>query len=379
MQWGSRVLRSSSYARSMAVIGVLLAGAQTALGPAQAQTSPILQSLDPAPPSAPFTGSFSYDVPIEVPAFRGLEPKISLSYDSNRGLQVNGRDQGWLGLGWRLGGVSIIERSVAGRGAPDRGTPSFAAGSDDVYVLDGEELYPCAGLTAAAQARAPSCVNGGNYVTRVESYERIRYWPSLFKWEITAKDGTLYSYTRQGLFWPTTWDTTGQGDLYNYYRFLLTSVEDTNGNVVTYDYTCRDYALCLADTISYNGTQVKFYWETRPDLIRYAAGLGLAEIDRRLKSIGIRTSGALVRAYGLDYIERSSGDLLVWRVRQWGSDFSIETTTTNPNQSYGTVYGGTFLPHTVFNYPANAALFATASNFSFARNLVGRFQRGWQG
>ncbi len=154
MRWGRRVFRANLGALSVALIGVLLVGIQFPSGPALAQTSPVLQSLDPAPPSAPFTGSFSYDVPIEVPTFRGLEPKISLSYDSNRGLQVNSRDQGWLGLGWRLGGVSIIERSVAGRGAPDRGAPSFAAGSDDVYVLDGEELYPCGGLTAAAQARA---------------------------------------------------------------------------------------------------------------------------------------------------------------------------------------------------------------------------------
>ncbi len=155
------------------------------------------------------------------------------------------------------------------------------------------------------------------------------------------------------------------------YRYMLATVVDTNGNQVTYDYTCRDYALCLVDTISYNGTQIKFYWEVRPDLIRYAAGFGLAEIDRRLKSIGIRTSGALVRAYGIDYIQRSSGDSLVWRVRQWGSDASIDTTGTSP--TYGTVSGGTALPHTVFDYPANGALFGTASNFSFQGTWSGDF------
>jgi len=60
----------------------------------------------------PFYGSFSYSIPIEVPPFRGLEPKLALAYSSE------GRD-GFPGAGWSLAGISTIERASAGRGVPN--------------------------------------------------------------------------------------------------------------------------------------------------------------------------------------------------------------------------------------------------------------------
>jgi len=50
----------------------------------------------PTEPEAPFNGSFTQRIPLEVPGFRGLEPKLSLVYDSSQGLRAGGMTAGLL-------------------------------------------------------------------------------------------------------------------------------------------------------------------------------------------------------------------------------------------------------------------------------------------
>jgi hypothetical protein len=99
---------------------------------------PVIASL----PDVQSTGGLEYSVPIDVPAFRGLEPKLSLNYNSGRKTTVSGTYQGWLGYGWGLDGVSVIERM-----RPKMGVPSFDdsknAAERDIYVLNGQALFPC--------------------------------------------------------------------------------------------------------------------------------------------------------------------------------------------------------------------------------------------
>jgi hypothetical protein len=64
------------------------------------------------------TGAFSQLIPIEVPAFHGLEPKLALSYSSQGG-------NGLVGAGWSLGGIGTIEWSRPGGGAPEGEWPWF--------------------------------------------------------------------------------------------------------------------------------------------------------------------------------------------------------------------------------------------------------------
>jgi hypothetical protein len=91
---------------------------------------------------SPFAGSFTQAIPIAVPAFRGLEPRIALGYSSEGG-------NGFLGAGWGLSGFSAIQRAK-----PGRGTPRYDA--NDIYLLDGVELLACpppAGGTSAVAVR----------------------------------------------------------------------------------------------------------------------------------------------------------------------------------------------------------------------------------
>jgi hypothetical protein len=83
--------------------------------------------------SAPHNGSFTYSIDIREPAFRGLEPNVKLDYDSSQGIANNAAHQNWLGLGWSVGGFSVIERASPGRGTP------FFNDSLDTFLLDGAE------------------------------------------------------------------------------------------------------------------------------------------------------------------------------------------------------------------------------------------------
>ena len=50
-----------------------------------------------SPGLEPATGSFTRAIPIEVPAFHGIEPRLVLAYSSQAG-------NGFVGVGWRLAG-----------------------------------------------------------------------------------------------------------------------------------------------------------------------------------------------------------------------------------------------------------------------------------
>src|SRR3954451_19585330 len=76
------------------------------------EVGPPVASDGPGPkqPVTAYNGSYTYAIPIETPAFRGIEPKLKLSYDSARGIRSAGSGASWFGVGWKLDGVSIVER-----------------------------------------------------------------------------------------------------------------------------------------------------------------------------------------------------------------------------------------------------------------------------
>src|SRR5262249_13611003 len=55
--------------------------------------------------------AFGETIAIDVPAFHGIEPQLALTYDSGRG-------NGPVGVGWRLEGLSVIERASLRNGGP---------------------------------------------------------------------------------------------------------------------------------------------------------------------------------------------------------------------------------------------------------------------
>lgn len=242
-------------------------------------------------------GAFVRSLAIEVPAFHGIEPRLALGYSSQAG-------NGFVGVGWRLSGWSGIERTRTGRG-----TPRFTQA--DVFVLDGQELIPC-----AVAPSSPGCAAGGTHATKQESYARIRFEESTGRWTIWAKNGLrsvlepVLESARGTLRW-------GQGQ-----------VIDTSGNVVRYAWECRE-GECYPARISYGPYEIRLQREPdpRPDVVTYATGgaSGLARMRYRLGSIVVARGTAPIRAYRLGYGRSgATGRSLLRDVQLYGHDVEID-------------------------------------------------------
>ena len=259
----------------------------------------------------PFYGSFGYSVPIEVPPFRGLEPRLAFSYGSEA-------RNAFLGVGWNLSGISTIERAN-----PGRGTPNWDA--NDVYLLDGQELYPC-----QPGSVSPSCTSGGNFSGRVENYLKIRYDGPSNSWTVWSKTGVRTVFT-------PVYDTTS-GTL----RWGQTSVIDTKDNTVAYLWQCSG-GDCYPSEIQYGSYRVTFFRETRPDVISFATGPGMGHTTDRLLSVVEWLNGVSnIRAYKLSYdLSSVTGQSLLASIQQYGKDVI---------HSSGVITGGSALPPYVFTY-----------------------------
>src|SRR4051812_46310309 len=295
----SIVIQAIGRRHAIIFVGVL-AALLLAAGPA---------SADPSS----FFGAFEEDVPIVVPPFHGLEPKLSLHYSSSAG-------NGPVGVGWSLTGFSVIERA-----SPGGGTPRYTNG--DIFLLDGQELVPC-----APGSVSPSCTTGGTHSTKIENYMRIAYNGST--WTITQKDGVRTTFV-------SIYDYDGSGTPW---KWGISTVSDLAGNTVSYSWAVNAWNTCCWEypqTATYNGTTVSLYWEQRPDLETRAHGLGFATYYGRIMTIDVVVSGARARSYKLTYnTSGSTSRSLLAAVQQFGKDATIDST--------GRVTAGTSAPAMTF-------------------------------
>ena len=89
------------------------------------------------------SGSASYSIPIAVPpGTTGLQPKITLQYDSLAG-------NGPAGMGWSVGGLATITRCPTSINIDGNvGVHPVSYDSLDKFCLNGERLVPVVGNTA---------------------------------------------------------------------------------------------------------------------------------------------------------------------------------------------------------------------------------------
>jgi ribosomal protein L21E len=258
-------------------------------------------------PVNPSTGAFFHDIPLTIPAYHGLQPDLSLVYNSGAG-------NGFVGMGWNLSGQSFIERASPGQGAPNYRT-------GDIFLLDGEQL------------EAPCATFGGTHCAHHQDYRRIQRNTINDEWYVWSKDGTKSTYR-----------PVYQTDL-GTFRWGLSTVQDTRGNTVNYGYWCDPAQNCYLDSIAYNETTIALIRESRPDDISFTNGLSVGYTRSRLKTIVIKVSGSLARAYRLTYaISRSTQRSLLSSVTEYGRDVTLDAS--------GTVTGGTALPAIAVSYQA---------------------------
>ena len=181
------------------------------------------------------TGGVSYTIPIDIlKGTNGMEPKITLAYNSQGG-------EGIAGFGWNLSAYSMISRK--GKRQYYDGTSSSVTytNSNDAFLLDGQHLFPVTGNNGD---------NGTVYGTENENFSKIEsvggsaiYGPDWFK--VTTREGMILEYGSDAQSKLLT--DNGQSAMY----WLLKRVTDKSGNYQDYKYsisqTDRDFALTEID------------------------------------------------------------------------------------------------------------------------------------
>ncbi|WP_431045777.1 FG-GAP-like repeat-containing protein [Roseateles sp. L2-2] len=267
--------------------------------------------------SATLTGASTYNIALPLPpGTAGVQPQLSLSYSSQT-------EDGWLGRGWTLSGLSAITRCPKTL-AQDGVRRGVALNNEDQYCLDGQRLVSL-GAVSGTETGYRTEIDGFSRIVSTRIRNTPADGPALFT--VETKDGMTLAY---GLSVSARIEAPGStAGLY----WLLDHVEDRRGNYYEIDYLENNAQGEYYPTqIRYTGNgakglntyaAVRFSYETRPDpWSGYVMG---KQLRRTVRMTAIKTyvgtdaagnGGTLVRDFRLEYQQGlSSGRSLLWRVQ----------------------------------------------------------------
>src|ERR1700722_7542942 len=248
------------------------------------------------------TGSAEYTIPIFAPPGpRGMQPSISLFYDSRSPI-------GPLGLGWSLGGLGQITR-CSKTVAQDTTAAPVALVASDGYCINGNRLRLTAGIYGSA---------GSVYATEIADFSQITAvgaaggnGPASFT--VQGRNGLTYYYGYT--------DSNGNGansqvlanGTSTALTWLLSKVVDRSGNNYVINYTTLSGSLigtAVPSNIlwtstggsSYAYSMVFIYTPNVPQssINKYVAGTNVAN-PQMLSSIEVFYLSTVVKDYYLSY------------------------------------------------------------------------------
>lgn len=249
------------------------------------------------------TGAATYSIPIWMPKGpNGVQPNLSIAYDSNSG-------DGTMGPGWFLSGLGAISRcnkTWAQDGAPS----AVALATSDGYCLNGNRLRMTSGTYGQA---------GSTYQTELADFSNITAYgsagngPSHFF--VQEKNGWTYEYGNSndgGSTYPARITASGSSTPY---QWLVNKVRDKAGNNYVVSYGAGQSGsvgigvpLSLSYTPSAAGSSSYEYTLTFGYTTEGAAGTengyiggGNVVNTNRLTSITLAHGAATVRKYNLAY------------------------------------------------------------------------------
>jgi len=245
------------------------------------------------------TGGAQYSIPIWTPPGpRGIQPHLSLVYNSQSGI-------GPLGIGWSLAGLGAITRCNKTY-AQDTTPAAVALAVSDGYCLNGNRLR----LTNGAYGTA-----GSTYQTEVADFSNVTAngtagnGPAYFT--VQGRDGLTYEYgytdsNGNGANSQVLASGTSTADFW-----LLSKVIDRAGNNYVINYTMLTgtavpntilWTPTSAGASTYTYTMQFNYTTNAPQSSpkKYIGGTPLSNTDL-LASIKVISSGTVVKDYFLGY------------------------------------------------------------------------------
>ena len=294
-------------------------------------------------------GAFRYSVPVPAPSYGSIAPNLSLNFSSAN--KLNATDESWLGFGWRLGGLSVIERKSEMLGLPNLGASSDGSAdlASDVFLLDGQKLLACGDnfdgdysdkYTLSSSSSTSMCEFGADFVTQNENYLSIKTETSNSVYYNYTSDSVVSSSTPTDGFWASTFVVTSPSGIKRTYKpiarileelgqttgltnfsagagrkFLLTDVEDKFGRTVKYSYDIsapnQGYAYKISK-IEYGSYSVEFLYDVLTDPIAQFAigsdgtdGFGVGAQHHQLALIVNKENGSIINATRVKYANTS--------------------------------------------------------------------------
>ncbi|CAC9628195.1 hypothetical protein [uncultured Gammaproteobacteria bacterium] len=223
-------------------------------------------------------GAANYAIPITVPpGIAGMQPKLSINYNSNVG-------NGQLGVGFSLSGLSAIHR-CAKTIVTDGVKGGVNYNNNDRYCLNGQRLIAISGTDGQS---------GSEYRTRINDFSRIKYNGNY--WSVETKSGQTFEYGST-----QTSKIQAQGIVR---LWVVNKITDASDNAINYFYT-QNYAngKYKLNSIRYanNNSIIRFTYEDRDDVsTSYQAGRKLQQ-TKRLSNITIHADHRIIRTYDLEY------------------------------------------------------------------------------
>ncbi len=297
-------------------------------------------------------GAATYEIPIAVPpGVAGLQPKLSLVYDS-------GRANGLLGMGFALRGLPAIARAPREL-EPDGVKGSLRYDADDRLTLDGQRLI---------------AIGSGGYLDPNQQYRtEVETFNAISSSGTAAPGSPLYfqAKTRDGLtlrFGATndsriqvremTLPMTTPPSAVR--TWALSQATDRYGNMMTVEYdkdpsapggTGEPYGSYRPKRILYGANAVEFVYASRPDRVPSTAGGYLVLETKRLTQIKTYTDQQLVHTYDLAYAQGNPT----------GRSRLASVTLSAANLSY---------PSTVFTWQDGGPIaFGNQGNLSLVQNV----------
>jgi len=232
-------------------------------------------------------GTANYSLKIDVPqGVAGMEPKLSLDYASSN------TNNGYLGLGWNIGGTSTISRCSQTK-AIDGDAHAFGVNytSSDRFCLDGQRLIAINGEYG---------VEGTEYRTEINSYSKI-----ISRGDVAGAPAYFEVQTKSGLTYFMGRDNgsallTKEDGVIRFWK--VGQIKDTYGNTINFHYVQNVLeGYHYLDKVSYADNEVNYVYESKQDVTKGYHGGYPFLINKRLKEVVVKSGSIEVRRYVMNY------------------------------------------------------------------------------